>query len=161
MAVNTAGISTVGARLGYAVETTAGTKPTAFKWLERCNNIGGVSLDVEQLDASALEDEITRYIQGRQDTGGTWTCTFNISDEVITQLQTMISDYTSIADNKRMWFEVWSPYLTKGFYVVAQPQKDIPIPEIGQNAMQTIDINLTIEEYIGLEDAIKPEELGN
>ena len=64
MVVNEAGVSSLGIRLGYAAETAAGTKPTVFKWLERCNSIGGIALETEQIDASALEDEISRYISG-------------------------------------------------------------------------------------------------
>lgn len=156
MAVNTAGISTLGVRLGYAAETTAGTKPTAFTWLERCNSIGGISLETEQIDASALEDEISRYIAGRQDTGGTWEVAFNISDEVITLLEAMITAYEGLTDGKKMWFEVWSPLLTKAFYVVAQPPKHIPVPEFSQNELQTVALTLTIEEYKGMDTAIKP-----
>ena len=69
MAVQTAGLSTLGVKFGYAVETTAGEKPAAFSWLERCNSIGGIELPTENIDASALEDFVTRYIAGRQDSG--------------------------------------------------------------------------------------------
>lgn len=152
-----AGISTLGVLFGYAVETTAGTKPTAFTQLERCNAIGGIPLETERIDASALEDEISRYVAGRQDTGGTWSVTFNLSDEVVTQLETMISAYqTAQEDGKKMWFEVYSPYLTKAFFVIAQPPKHIPMPEVGQNELQTVELTLTIEEYKGMDTAIKP-----
>ena len=160
MAVNTAGVSTLGIKLGYAAETTAGTKPTSFTWLERCNSIGGITLETEQIDASALEDEISRYISGRQDTGGTWSVTFNISDEVIEQLETMISAYTALTGGLKMWFEVWSPYLTKAFYVVAQPPKHIPMPEEAQNELQTVEMTFTIEEYKGTDTAIEPVAAG-
>lgn len=158
MAVNTAGVSSLGVRLGYAPETTAGEKPSAFTWLERANSIGGISLETEQLDASALEDEISRYIAGRQDTGGTWEIGFNISDEVITLLETMMTTYAGLSGGKKMWFEVWSPYLTKAFFVVAQPPKHIPMPEFSQNELQTVTLTLTIEEYKGMDTAIKPGE---
>lgn len=160
MAVNEAGVSSLGIRLGYAAESAAGTKPTAFTWLERCNNIGGISLETEQIDASALEDEISRYVSGRQDTGGTWSVTFNISDEVIEQLETMIAAYTALTGGKRMWFEVWSPYLAKAFFVVAQPPKHIPMPEESQNELQTVEMTFTIEEYKGMDTAIKPVAAG-
>lgn len=153
---NEAGVSTLGIKLGYAVETTAGTKPEAFTWLERCNSIGGISLETEQIDASALEDEISRYVSGRQDTGGTWNVTFNITDEVIGQLETMISAYNAMESGKKMWYEVWSPFIEKAFYVVAQPPKHIPMPEIGQNELETVELGLTIEEYKGLDTAIEP-----
>ena len=158
MAVNEAGISSLGARLGYAAETTAGTKPTNFIWIERANSIGGIALSTEQIDASALEDEISRYISGRQDTGGTWSITFNLCDEVVEQLGTMIETFQSLTGGKRMWFEVWSPYLTKAFFVVAQPPKHIPMPEWSQNALQTGELTFTIEEYIGMDEGIKPVE---
>lgn len=160
MAVNEAGVSSLGIRLGYAAESAAGTKPTAFTWLERCNSIGGISLETEQIDASALEDEISRYVSGRQDTGGTWSVTFNISDEVIEQLETMISAYTELTGGKRMWFEVWSPFLAKAFFVVAQPPKHIPMPEESQNELQTVEMTFTIEEYKGMDTAIKPVSAG-
>lgn len=158
MATNTAGVSTLGIKLGYAVEATAGTKPSTFTWLERCNNIGGIALETEQIDASALEDETSRYVSGRQDTGGTWSVTFNVTDEVIQQLETMIDAYMSLGGGKKMWFEVWSPNLSKAFFVVAQPPKHIPMPEEAQNELQTVEMTFTIEEYKGMDNAIEPTE---
>ena len=60
-----AGISTLGVKLGYGVGTVT-TAPTAFKWLERVNSIGGISLETEQIDASALEDMISKIMQGEK-----------------------------------------------------------------------------------------------
>ena len=51
-----AGISTVGIKFGYALETVAGTMPSAFTMLDRINTIAGIDLSTEQIDASALED---------------------------------------------------------------------------------------------------------
>lgn len=50
------GVSTIGIELGFALETVAGTKPSAFTKLTRINSIGGIDLETEQIDASALED---------------------------------------------------------------------------------------------------------
>lgn len=159
MAVTIPGLSTLGVKLGYAVETTAGTKPAAFTWLERANSISGIELPSEQIDASALEDLVTKYVAGRQDSGGEWTVTFNLTAEVVTQLETMISAYnTGAADTpaKNTWFEVWSPNQTKAFFVVAQPPQILPMPEFAQNELQTIDVVFTIVEYKGQDTAIEP-----
>lgn len=153
---NVAGISSLGVKLGYAVESTSGAKPSAFTWLERCNSIGGISLSTEQIDASALEDMVSRYTSGRQDTGGTWEVTFNLTDEVVAQLEAMISAYEGLEGGKRMWFEVWSPFLEEGFYVVAQPPRTIPMPEFSQNGLQTVALTFIIEEYKGMDTAIEP-----
>lgn len=93
----------------------------------------------------------------RADTGGTWEIAFNATDQVFDQITEMITTYEGLTDGKRMWFEVWSPYLEKAFFVVAQPPKNIPMPEVGQNELQTISLELSVEEYKGLDTAIKPE----
>lgn len=69
MAVQLSGLSSLQVKFGYATESSAGVKPATFKWLERCNNISGIDLPVETIDSSALEDVVTKYIAGRQDTG--------------------------------------------------------------------------------------------
>ena len=149
-----AGISTLGITLGYGVETTAGTKPATFNQLNRINAIGGITIDPEQIDASALEDEITRYVKGRADTGGTWTVTVNYTDETANEWEDLITAYKALTGGKRMWFEVVSKDHTKGFFVIAQPPESIPMPEVGQNELLTIEMNLTIEEYKGTDTKI-------
>jgi len=159
MAVQTPGLSTLGVKFGYALETTAGQKPAAFIQLERCNQISGISLDTEEIDASALEDYVTKYVSGRQDTGGQWNVTFNTTPEVIAQLEAMITAYEAGQAETtplNMWFEVWSPNNDKAFFVVAQPPKVLPMPEFGQNELQTIEVGFTISEYKGQSTAIEP-----
>ena len=152
-----AGVSTIGIEFGYALETTAGTKPTKFTKLTRINSIGGIGLETEQIDASALEDYVTRYIAGRQDTGGSWPVTVNPTDDTIAEWTTLIDAYQDRADkNLSMWFVVWSPYLTKSFYIVAEPPKMLPMSEMAQNELQTIEIGLSINEFKGMDTAIRP-----
>lgn len=150
-----AGVSTLGVLFGYGVGTQD-TKPETFTLLERVNSIGGITLSTEQIDASALEDMVSKYVAGRQDTGGTFDVTFNFSDDVAEQLEAMISAYKELTEQQRMWFTVWSPYLTKAFFVIAQPPQSIPMPEMGQNGLMTVATPLTIEEYKGLDVAVKP-----
>lgn len=147
-----AGLSTLGITFGYGVEATAGTKPTSFTQLTRVNNIGGISIENEQIDASALEDMVSRYVQGRADTGGSFPVTVNATPETIAEWEEVISEYkTAAAAGKRMWFETIVPGFEEAFFAVAQPPTAIPQPEIGQNELLTIEMSLTIEEYIGME----------
>lgn len=144
------GLSTLGITFGYGVESTAGTKPSSFTQLDRINNIGGIAMDVEQIDASALEDTQTKYVAGRADTGGTWNVTVNFTDETATEWETLISDYnTAQASGLNLWFEVILPNQSDAFFVVAQPPQQIPMPEIGQNELLTVEIALTVVEYKG------------
>lgn len=144
------GLSTLGITFGYGVESTAGTKPASFTQLDRINNIGGISMDVEQIDASALEDTQTKYVAGRADTGGQWSVTVNFTDEVATEWDTLISAYnTAQASGLNVWFEVILPNQSDAFFVVAQPPQQLPMPEIGQNELLTMEISLTVVEYKG------------
>ena len=146
-----AGISTLGITFGYGVEATAGTKPSTFTKLNRINNIAGITIEPEQLDASALEDAVTRYVKGRADTGGSFPVTVNFTPETRTEWETLITAYKAVSGGKRMWFETIIPGFDDAFFVVAQPPEQIPQPEFAQNGLLTVDFNLTIEEYKGME----------
>lgn len=150
-----AGISTLGITFGCAMETTAGTKPSAFKQLNRINSIGGINIENEQIDASALEDLVSRYIQGRGDTGGTFPVGINYTNETLTEWEEVISDYNAAkGTGKRMWFETIIPGFEKAEFVVAQPPTKIPSPEKNQNELLVVEMNLTIEEFIGMDTKI-------
>ncbi len=157
MAVSTPGLSTLGIKFGYGVETVASEKPAEFKWLERCNSIGGIDLSTEVIDASALEDYVTKKIAGRQDPGDDWTVTFNYTEETNAQLKAMIAAYNEgKANGLRTWFEVWIPNATNGFFIVAEPPQILSMPEFAQNELLTIDVTLAIADYIGDSAAIEP-----
>lgn len=156
---NIAGISTLKMRLGYAIETTAGVAPTAYIWLQRANSIGAIDLSTETIDASAIEDEVTRSIAGRQDTGGEWTFSFNLTNETYPIYKKMLDDSAeAFAENRRTWFTVWSPNLTKAFFIVAQPGGKIPMPAIDQNELLVAELSLALDEYKEMMDAIMPED---
>lgn len=155
MSVAISGISTLGVVFSYGVETTAGTKPATFTQLPRCNSISGIELDTETIDSSALEDMQSRYVAGRQDTGGDWTVTFNLTNETIPLIETMMSaSAEALAESKRTWFQVSSPNLTKAFFVVGQPGSKLPMPDVGQNELFTGDISISIDEYVGLSEKV-------
>lgn len=157
MAAAVPGLSTLGITLSYGIETTAGVKPTTFKVLERCNDIPEITLDTETIDASALEDYQSRYIAGRQDTGGEWAPVFNITDEVIAQLDEMMTESAEAQKTGlRTWFQIIVPNLTKAFFVVGQPGTKVPLPAMAQNELLTGSISIAIDEYIGLDTKVTP-----
>ena len=147
----TAGVSTLGILFGWAAYSDS--TPSKFTLLNRINAIGEISLETEQIDASALEDLVSRYVAGRQDTGGTFDVTINLTDETRDEWDKVIN---ADSTGKGLWFEVYSPLLTDGFFIVAQPPKSIPLPAMDQNSLMTVTMQLTINEYKGMMTAIKP-----
>lgn len=155
------GLSTLGITLSFGVETTSGTKPTKFTVLHRCNDIPEITLETETIDASALEDMQSRYIAGRQDTGGEWSPVFNLTEDVIGELEDMMeAAATGLETGLRTWFQVTVPNLTKSFFVVGQPGSKIPLPAMAQNELLTGSISIAIDEYVGLDTAVEPTEAG-
>ena len=153
-----AGISTVGVKVGYAVETTAGTKPTKFKQLHRINATDDIGIDTETIDASALEDEVDKEIAGRGSTGGTFNVTVNLTNETIKEWETLISEYKAgKAAGKAVWYEEYYPALDKAYFTKIEPPAQIPKPGHDQNGLATVEMTLTINEYVGLDTAVEPD----
>lgn len=153
-----AGLSTLGIIFGWGVETTAGTKPASFKQLTRINSIGGITIENEQIDASALEDLVSRYIQGRGDTGGSFPVSVNATPETYTEWEEVIEAYNTAKETgKRIWFETIIPGFEEAEFVVAQPPTKIPSPEKTQNELLVVEMNLTIEEFIGMDTKVEFE----
>lgn len=93
----------------------------------------------------------------RQDTGGEWTVTFNMTDDVIDELTSMISAYqTARASDLNTWFQVTVPDMDDAFFVVAQPPLVLPMPEMGQNELLTIELTFTISDYKGMSAKVVP-----
>lgn len=152
-----AGLSTLGVELLYGVETTKGTKPSSFDYLDRINSIGGITMNTEKIDASALEDTSTRYVAGRADTGGTWEVVVNYTTETAAQWAALISAYnTAKESNLQLWFEVVIPSVSNGLFVIAEPPQEIPLPELSQNELLTVTFSLSVVEYKGASAQVVP-----
>lgn len=93
---------------------------------------------------------------GRQDTGGSWPITINITDDTIAEWEALIAAYNAKGTDEALYLEVWSPYLTKAFFIKAQPPQVLPMSEMAQNELQTVEIGMTIEEYLGMDTAVEP-----
>lgn len=138
MSTTISGVSTLGVVFKYDGVT-----------VPRCNSISGIELSNETIDASALEDLVERSIPGRQSTGGEWTVTFNATPESLSALNTMISASNTAKNNgTTLTFTVEIPTLGT-FTVKGLTGSSIPMPDISQNELLTVDISITIDTYVG------------
>lgn len=151
-------LTTLGVTFSYGVETVKGTKPSKFTQLELASSIGGISLETEQIDVSALEDYLTQYAAGRQDTGGTWEIEFIMDpDKSVKQIKKLYQESkTGKTTGLATWFQVTFPDMEDAFFVVAECGREIPMPEITQNEAATMSISLIISNYKGLATKIAP-----
>ena len=110
-------LSTIGVHLYYAVESTAGTRPTlksAYTELVGVKGIPSLNPTPENLETTTLnETEYKTYIPGLKDTGGSLGFTFNLSQDLKDAWDTLITaDETARAAGKATWFFIDVPGLT-------------------------------------------------
>lgn len=105
---------------------------------------------------------VTRYVAGRADSGGTFPVTVNVTNETIAEWEAVFTlSQTQAAAGNTVWFEVFSPYLEKAFYICAETPQKFPMPELSQNSLETVEIALIINEYKGLDAKIEPTPSNN
>jgi len=88
---------------------------------------------------------------------GTVSITVNVTDDTIEEWEAVFTaSKAATAAGKSIWFENWSPSRQKAFYFCAQTPPVFPMPSEDQNALETVEIVLTINEVVGWDTAIEP-----
>ena len=144
-----AGLSTLGVKV-YQAESKDGAKVTeasAYSQLTRINSIGEVTITPENIDASALEDLNSRYVAGRSTVTDALTITINATDDTI-------AEWKAIA-GKTICVMIDIPNMTDAFFVIVQVPATLPMPALDQNALLTMAINCTVNNFIGLDEKVE------
>ena len=136
-------LSTAGVLLKYAVEATAGTRPTTgYTQVPSIKAIPDFNPEPESLEVTDLSDtEWRRYIAGLKDPGGALSFTANLTTAFKTAWETLVTAATTAAaSSKATWFEIMGPNFGSFYFA------GIPSP-LGMSAM---DVNavLEIEAYV-------------
>lgn len=151
-------LSTIGVHLYYAVEETAGTRPTAmtaYTELVGIKSIPSMNPAPDNLDTTTLnEEEYKTSIPGLKDLGGALNFTFNMSQELKTAWDALVTaDATARASQKATWFCIIIPGLTEALYFKGQPSA-MGLPEMGVNSV--IEVGNSITPTAEPEWAAKP-----
>lgn len=133
---------------GYGVEITSGEKPATFKQLTRINSLPGLTITPETIDASALEDYVTKSVAGRADNGGQYSVSVNFTPETKAEWAALIAAYKTAHDSGlELWFETIIPGFDDAFFMIAQPPQSIPEPAMDQNGLLVAEFPLTVVDY--------------
>lgn len=140
-------LSTIGVHLYYAVEASAGTRPTtksAYTELIGVKSIPSMNPAPDTLDTTTLnEEEYKTSIPGLKDLGGALEFGFNMSQDLKTAWDALVTaDATARAANKKTWFYIDVPGLTEGLYFPGQPSA-MGLPEMGVNSVLEVSNNIT------------------
>lgn len=143
-------ITTVGAQVVYAWETTSGTRPTTgYSVLPDVNEAPEFDMSPEVIDASNITDTVTRYVPGRQDPGGDAAYTLNHTNAVIAAWKTLVDDAaTNYAAGKRLWFAYIYPDAADAYFWAGRPLK-LGSSGVQQNDLSTIPAHCVVNELHG------------
>ena len=138
-------LSTAGIKLLYAVETTAGTRPTSgYTRIRGIKSTPSLNPAPETLETTTLDEtEYKTYIDGLKDLGGALEFSFNLTEELITNWETMMDAYEAgKLANKATWFCIVVPGLIKAFFFTGNPS-EMGLPETEVNAVLEITNYIT------------------
>lgn len=115
-------LSTAGIKVKYAVETTAGTRPTkGYTEIPQVKSIPELGNDINTLQTTPLSATKNHtYIAGLADSGGSFGLTVNDCPIFRTAWETCVSAYAGLTDGKKMWFEIAIPDMDS-FYIPGEP----------------------------------------
>lgn len=141
-------LSTAGIKMYYAVESTAGTRPTAlsaYTEIPEITEIPEFSSEPETIDVTPLS--ATKYrikIPGLIDLGDVMSFTANFSQtELEFWNETLIGAYEAgIAADKATWFCIVIPDFDDAFYFTGQPTS-ISFPNATVGSGLTVSLPLT------------------
>lgn len=154
-------LSTAGIGLYYAVEATAGTKPTTgYTRLKGIKSIPSFNPSPESLETTTLDEtEFKTYIDGLKDLGGALEFTFNLSEELMETWDDLMTAYEGAkVTNKATWFCIVVPGLTKALYFTGNPS-EMGLPEASTNSV--LEITNYITPTNAPDFAAKPTDLAS
>lgn len=137
MAIN---LSTIGVQLHYCAETTAGERPTTgYTRIYGIKSTPSLNPAPDTIETTTLDElEFKTYLDGLKDLGGALEFTFNLTEELITKWDALMTAYeTAKADNKAIWFAIVIPGLTQAFYFPGNPSS-MGLPETAVNSVLEI-----------------------
>ena len=138
-------LSTAGVSLQYAVEATAGERPTTgYAPIIGIKSIPSLNPAPDTIETTDLsQTEFKTYIDGLKDLGGALEFTANLTQELQTLWDTIVAAYVDgKKTGKSMWFAVVIPGLTNAFYFRGNPSTQ-GLPAIEVNSVLETSLYIT------------------
>ena len=115
--------STAGMLLVYAVEATAGTRPTTgYVKIPEVKSMPSFNPAPETIQSTTLEEtEYHTYVEGLKDLGGALEFGANLTADLISAWETCNTAHDDLTGGKAMWFAVVHPKLEKAVFFKGDP----------------------------------------
>ena len=141
--------NTIGVKLGYAVEATAGSRPTSgYMNIPDIKSLPSVDLSPSKLEVTNLVDKYRRYITGVLDAGDDINVTANLTASLKTVWATLVTSAASAwASSKSTWFEISIPNFDS-FYFAGIPT-EMGVSELGVDAVVEASLHIIPNQIAG------------
>lgn len=137
--------STAGMFLCYAVESSAGSRPTTgYTKIPEIKSMPSFNPAPDTIDSTTLsETEYRTYVEGLKDLGGALEYGANLTADLITAWQTCVTAHdTAEASDKATWFAVVHPKLEKAVFFKGDPSP-LGLNEASVGAMAETTLYIT------------------
>lgn len=122
--IQTPSLSTIGMSLQYAIEATAGTRPTTgYSQIHGIKEFPEMNPSPETIDTTTTDElEYKKSIPGLKDLGGALAFKGNLTQSFLDEWTALMTAFdTGKKDNKKAWFAVVIPDLTDATYFTGEP----------------------------------------
>lgn len=145
--------NTIGIKLKYCVETTAGTRPTTgYTQIPDIKDFPDMAMSPSRIEVSNLEDTVRRYIGGILEAGDDMAFTANLTANLKTIWSALVTAYgTAHAAGKQTWFELAIPNFDS-FYWAGEPAA-LGISGAGVSAVVETTLHVIPNEIVGFSAA--------
>lgn len=141
--------NTIGVKLGYAVETSAGTRPTTgYVNVPDVKSLPAIDLTPSKLEVTNLVDRYKRFIAGVMDAGDDIAVTANLTANLKTIWASLVSAASAAwASQKSTWFEISIPNFDS-FYFAGIPT-EMGVSELGVDAVAEASLHIIPNQIAG------------
>lgn len=141
--------NTIGVKLGYCVEASAGTRPTTgYTNIPDIKSIPAIDLTPSKLEVTNLIDRYRRFITGVLDAGDSIDVNANLTATLKTAWASLVSAAASAwTSQKSTWFEISIPNFDS-FYFAGIPS-EMGVGELGVDAVAEASLHIIPNQIAG------------
>ena len=141
--------NTIGVKLGYKVEASAGSRPTSgYVNIPDLKTIPGAELTPSKLEVTNLVDKYRRFITGVLDAGDSFDLTANLTASLKTVWASLVSAADAAwASGKSTWFEISIPNFDSFFF--AGIPTEMGFNEMGVDAVAEASLHIIPNQIEG------------
>ena len=141
--------NTIGVKVKYCVETSAGTRPqSGYTNIPDIKGTPAIDINPAKIQVTNLIDKYHRYIDGVRDVGDSFDFTANLTASLKTVWASLVSAAnTAWASSKSTWFEISIPNFDS-FYFAGIPT-ELGVNEMGVDAVIESTLHVVPNQIAG------------